>query len=274
MSKQAEWTGERMETSVFNEVTMEHLHRYALAMELAAGKKILDIACGEGYGANLLAAKAALVTGMDIDKTTIEKAKKKYNKENIIFKESRAENISANDCEFDLVVSFETIEHLSDHESMLKEIKRVLKPGGLLVISTPDKKVYADQRGYKNPFHQKELYQDEFNTLLKSLFTGVQLYSQQITHSSLVYSFKSTVLDLYSGDFEKIEKNTPDTPFYLIAMASDGDLPVINNSLFTCKAIVEQLLNEKEKMVKNTSAYKFGNFLLHPFRLIRKLIKK
>ena len=85
MSKQAEWTGERMETFVLNELTIEHLHRYALAFEFADGKKVLDIACGEGYGSNLLATKASHVSGMDIDKATIEKAKAKYDKDIAVF---------------------------------------------------------------------------------------------------------------------------------------------------------------------------------------------
>lgn len=73
MSKIKDWTGERLETFVFNETTIEHLHRYAIAMEFCSGKTVLDIACGEGYGSNLLSAKATHVTGMDADAITIEK---------------------------------------------------------------------------------------------------------------------------------------------------------------------------------------------------------
>jgi ubiquinone/menaquinone biosynthesis C-methylase UbiE len=274
MSKQAEWTGERLETFVLNEVTIEHLHRYALAMELAAGKNVLDIACGEGYGTNLLATKAAHVSGMDIDRSTIEKAKAKYNKNNISFTESRGENISANDHEFDLVASFETLEHLSDHASMLKEIKRVLKPGGLLIISTPDKKTYTDGRGYKNPFHVKELYHDEFDALLKSEFNHVEIYNQQITHSSLIKSAMAAGLDIYTGDFDKIEKNKLTQPVYFIALASDGELPALPISLFSGNLIIEQEFANQKKMVRDSFTYKLGHFILYPFKLVRKLIKK
>ena len=72
------WTGERWETFVYNETALEHLHRYAVACELSANKNVLDIACGEGYGSRLLALNAASVTGVDIDATTINKAKEKY----------------------------------------------------------------------------------------------------------------------------------------------------------------------------------------------------
>lgn len=274
MSKQAEWTGERMETFVLNELTIEHLHRYALAMEFATGKKVLDIACGEGYGTNLLASNAAHVTGMDIDKKTIQKAKIKYNKKNINFKESTAEKILANDNEFDLVASFETLEHLSDHISMINEIKRVLKPGGLLIISTPDKKTYSDQRDYKNPFHVRELYYGEFDVLLKSVFNNVCLYNQQITHSSLINSAMATRLEIYTGDFDKIEKNKPTGPVYFLALASDGELPALPNSLFSGNSIVDQQLADREKMLRHTITYRLGHLILYPFKMIRKLIKK
>ena len=274
MTKQPAWTGERLETSVFNETAIEHLHRYALAMELVAGKKVLDIACGEGYGTSLLATKAAHVTGMDADNSTIEKAIAKYKRENIRFVVAKAEKITAADNEFDLVVSFETLEHLEDQETMIKEIKRVLKPGGLLIISTPDKKNYSDKRQHVNPFHIKELYGGEFEALLLSAFGNVQVLQQQMTFSSLITTGAATGLDTYTGDFNTIEKNNTPEPLYQIALASDAELPVLPVSLFNGNSIVEQALKERETMVTGTITYKLGHFLLYPFKLIRNLFKK
>lgn len=274
MSKRSSWTGERLETFVFNETTIEHLHRYALAADLAAGKKILDIACGEGYGTNLLAAKAAHVTGMDLDKGTIEKAKATYSKANINFVLSGAEQIAAADNEFDMVVSFETLEHVQDHEAMMNEITRVLKPGGLLIISTPDKKTYSDKSGYNNPFHVKELYKDEFETLLRSFFRNAEVLGQRMTLASLIMAGDAAGLDTYTGDFEKLEKNPPTEPLYLIAVASDGVLPVLPNSLFTGHSIVEHALAEQAKMVTGTITYRVGHFLLYPFKMIKKIFTK
>ncbi len=274
MNKQPAWTGERLEPFVFNETAIEHLHRYALAMELAAGKKVLDIACGEGYGTSLLASKATYVTGMDADSSTIEKAIVKYKKENIGFAVAKAEKIAAAANEFDLVVSFETLEHLEDQETMIKEIKRVLKPGGLLIISTPDKKYYSDKRQYTNPFHRKELYAGEFEALLRSTFSNIRILQQQMTFSSLITTGAATGLDTYTGDFNTIEKNNTPEPLYLIALASDAELPALPDSLFNGNSIVEQALAEKEKMVTGTITYRLGHFLLYPFKLIRKLLKK
>lgn len=74
MNKKKNWTGERLETFVLNDSTIEHLHRYAIAKELAQGKHVLDIACGEGYGSNLLASSARFVDGVDIDQSTDRKS--------------------------------------------------------------------------------------------------------------------------------------------------------------------------------------------------------
>ncbi len=268
------WTGERLETFVQNETTVEHLHRYALAMELAAGKNVLDIACGEGYGAHLLSAMALQVTGMDIDAPTIEKAKAKYQQANVRFETAAAGSIPSANYEYDLVISFETLEHLDDQVAVIKEIKRILKPGGLLVISTPDKKNYSDKTGYTNPFHKRELYKDEFEALLKSQFKQVQVYNQQIAHASFFSAAAATGLDRYTGDFEKIEKNKPAEPLYLIALASDVELPVLPNSLFTGNSIVEKALAEREKMVTSTFTYRLGHILLYPFKATRDFLKK
>ncbi|HQW43790.1 MAG: class I SAM-dependent methyltransferase [Chitinophagaceae bacterium] len=274
MSKIKDWTGERLETFVFNETTIEHLHRYAIAMEFCSGKTVLDIACGEGYGSNLLSAKATHVTGMDADAITIEKATAKYKRDNLYFVQSKAEKIAAADTEFDIVVSLETLEHLSDHTAMMKEIKRVMKPGGLLIISTPDKKEYTDKRMYKNPFHIKELYRNEFEELLKSTFIHVQIFTQQMTHSSFINVAESEGINIYSGDFTAIKRNHYADSQFLIALASDNGLPILSNSLFNGNSIVEQALIEKEKMVMNTITYRLGHFILYPFKLIRDILKK
>ncbi|MBL7747081.1 MAG: class I SAM-dependent methyltransferase, partial [Chitinophagaceae bacterium] len=232
-----------------------------------------DIACGEGYGSYLLAAKAASVTGMDIDNTTINKAAQKYPKDNLRFTQAAAEKIPAADAQFDMVVSIETLEHLADHDTMIKEIKRVLKPGGLLVISTPDKKNYSDKRNYKNPFHLKELYRNEFEALLKSAFSQVRIYDQQMTYSSFINEANATGLTTYSGNYSSIEKNKPGEALYLLALAADSDLPTLPNSLFTGQSIVEQALAERERMVTNTLTYKLGHVLLYPFKLLRGIFK-
>lgn len=274
MSTPKKWTGERLETGIFTETTVEHLHRYALAMEVLKGKKILDIACGEGYGSSLLASVAASVTGVDKDKQVIRDAAEKYRKENLQFLEGDCTAIPCGDKAFDAVVSFETLEHVGEHDTMLEEIKRVLQPGGLLLISTPDKKNYSDRTGYQNPFHVKELYAGEFSALLQRHFKNIQVFNQQITLSSTITGGNAQGFTPYTGDFNAIRPDTGEDRLYCIALASDEQLPVLPNSIFNGNSILDSALEAREKMVTGTASYKLGHALLLPFKMIRKIFTR
>lgn len=274
MHKKQEGTGERLETSVFNETTIEHLHRYAIALEFVPDKNVLDIACGEGYGANLLAGKATKVTGVDKDDAVIKEAAGKYKKENLSFITGQAEAIPLAENSYDIVTSFETIEHVADQSKMLGEIKRVLKPGGLLIISTPNKKTYSDNTGRKNPHHTKELYEDEFASLLKKYFSNIEILKQETMLSSFISGSKQTALAQFEGDYDSIKSVTAAEGLYFVAFASDSDIPVINSSLYKGQSVYQNILKEREDFVANTITYRTGHFILYPFKLIRKLFGK
>lgn len=268
-----EWSGERLETYVFTDTTVEHLHRYSIAVELATGKNVLDIACGEGYGTNLLAETSKHVTGFDLDAQTIAKASSKYNKLNSTFICGNAENLPFEDNIFDLIVSYETIEHLENYKTAFSEIKRVLKPDGLLIISTPNKLNFSDKRSHKNPFHTKEFYEAEFISLIKTKFINYKLLHQQMTYSSFIYSSDTSKTQFYTGSFESIKPYTPESIF-LIVFASDIAIPTISNSLFNGENISDRALSEKENSIKNSISYKIGHAILYPFKLIRSRMKK
>ena len=134
-----DFTGERYLPERRGDIALEHRHRYLLACTYANGKDVLDIACGEGYGSSMLADVAKSVIGVDIAEEAIAHASTQYAASNLAFRQGNAAEIPLEDASVDLVVSFETIEHHDRHEDMLREIKRVLRPGGLLLISSPDK---------------------------------------------------------------------------------------------------------------------------------------
>ncbi len=141
---------ERLSPDTFSMSSVEHLHRYALAADICGGKDVLDIASGEGYGSNLLAQAAKTVIGVDISTEAIDQAKAKYVRPNLRFLRGAADAIPLDSSSIDVVVSFETLEHHDKHEEMLSEIKRILRPNGLLIISTPDKRFYSDT-GVRRP---------------------------------------------------------------------------------------------------------------------------
>jgi ubiquinone/menaquinone biosynthesis C-methylase UbiE len=271
--KKNQWTGERLETFVVNETMIEHLHRYALSKKLVKNLNVLDIASGEGYGSYLLSKEAKTVIGVDIDKTTIQKAQQKYNAPNLSYIQGSAAEIPLENGTIDIVVSFETIEHHDQHHKMMAEIKRVLKPNGLLIISTPDKKQYSDIPNYKNPFHIKELYENEFKDLIKKYFTNQFFLHQQSVFGSLIFSEKETsTWNKFEGNYQKIDTTDFQTGTYIIAIASDTSLQNISfdNSFWSDKDL---LFSNTSNNIKQSFRYKLGDSLLKPFSPIIKLWK-
>jgi SAM-dependent methyltransferase len=187
---QLEWTGERYVTSVGGEIEFEHTHRYLYALPFAEGATVLDIASGEGYGSALLGSVARRVIGIDIDESSVSHAKSKYKIDNASFIRGNCTEIPLSSDSIDLVVSFETLEHIIDHMKFFDEISRVLKPGGVLVISTPDRVPYNEMNGSANPYHLKELDRAEFKLLLKKRFKSVQLLGQCYLEGSLIDPLK------------------------------------------------------------------------------------
>lgn len=270
------YTGERLETHVYNDNTINHLHRYALAMNLIIGKDVLDIASGEGYGSYLISYKAHHVYGVDIDYDIIKDASKKYKRNNLEFILGSTSNVPLKDNSVDVVISFETIEHHDEHELMMLEIKRVLRPQGVLLISSPDKYFYSDLRNYKNKFHIKELYKNEFVDLISRHFNSHYLYSQSyFKGASLVFEdIKRKTFEFYSGDYLKIEKLTS-SPQFLIALCSDADLIKLDDSIFDGKhLLVNNIIEKRLDVVYNSNSYKVGHLILFPLKQIKRFVKK
>jgi SAM-dependent methyltransferase len=181
-------TGERMvPESAESDVFWEHIYRYVFARQFVRAKRVLDIACGEGYGTRgLLAAGAASVIGVDISQEACDHAREKYH---IDARCGSATDIPVEQSSVDVVVSFETLEHIVDQEAFVQECVRGLCPSGMLVISTPNRDVYRENC-QSNPFHCRELSEPEFITLLAPRFRSVRLYSQS-PKRAYPWSFRS-----------------------------------------------------------------------------------
>ena len=183
-----EWTGERfLPWRVDPALAYEHLHRYFFAAQFAGGKVVLDLASGEGYGCDILAATANRVVGIDIDQSAVDHARQRYTRSNLSFVQGSITLIPIQEsAAFDLIVCFEAIEHIEDHQGLLREIDRLLRPDGVLIVSTPNKTAYNEQIQHENTFHVKELEFDEFRSLLAQRFKHVGFLGQRIfAHSAL-----------------------------------------------------------------------------------------
>ncbi|MEJ1937994.1 methyltransferase domain-containing protein, partial [Nostoc sp. NIES-2111] len=181
-----EATGERYVSGLVGDIQSEHYHRYLLALRYCAGRDVLDVASGEGYGSALLGQVAASVIGVDIDPDSVRFANTHYLGDRVSFRCGDATALPINDASIDVAVSFETIEHLADHGAFLAEVRRVLRPDGMLVISSPDRTIYSADAGHENPFHVKELSRAEFLTLMRENFPHVVLLEQRALHGSVI----------------------------------------------------------------------------------------
>ena len=225
-----EFTGERYIPELNGEIQFEHLNRYFACLDVVISKEVLDIACGEGYGASILAKVAMSVVGVDIDAESISHASLKYQvQENLRFLEGTCSAIPLSDKSVDVVTSFETIEHHDQHDEMMQEISRVLRDDGLLIISSPNRLVYSDKPNYSNPFHVKELYYQEFVDLLNRYFKSVTIYGQRLGAASFIYPLENdseVFIDSYTGKFyaslgTKLQKFNLNDPVYYVAVCSN-----------------------------------------------------
>jgi hypothetical protein len=181
------FTGERFLPVCQGEIWLEHWHRYHFAASLSRDRRVLDVASGEGYGSALLALTAREVVGVDAAADAVAHAQIAYkDKRNLRFVSADCALLPFPDAAFDLVVSFETIEHITAQREFLAEIRRVLAPGGLLLLSSPNKAEYCDRRSYANPFHVAELYRDELRALLDEFFPHTAWYGQSIGFCSTI----------------------------------------------------------------------------------------
>jgi SAM-dependent methyltransferase len=172
------WRGERLYWDVASEEDRHlHLSRYQFARDLFQPNwDCLDAACGSGYGSAFLAEKVRSVRGVDLDPGAIEYAKSAYQRPNLSYYCADLQaTLPFADESFDAITSFETLEHVSDQRKMTAEFYRVLRPGGMLVISTPDRCV-SEQLRLDNRFHVAELSKREFVELLARSFIVEQLF--------------------------------------------------------------------------------------------------
>jgi 2-polyprenyl-3-methyl-5-hydroxy-6-metoxy-1,4-benzoquinol methylase len=172
------YTGERiLPGSVFNVTYQQSLLAYQFAAGLAHGKTVLDVACGEGYGIEALAQVAASVTGVDKDEPTIVEARRRYRQPNVSFIQADlfalAQKLSGQT--FDVVCCFQTIEHVVDHDAFIEVLKAVTTPGGKIIVSTPNKRMFPTF----NPYHVHEVDAAELRSRFERHFAEVQLYGVQ-----------------------------------------------------------------------------------------------
>jgi SAM-dependent methyltransferase len=140
-----------------------------------AGLEVLEAGCGEGYGADLISRIARRVIALDYDETTVAHVRARYPRVEVMH--GNLAELPLADASVDVVVSFQVIEHLWDQTQFVRECARVLRPSGLLMVSTPNRITFSPGRDTPiNPFHTRELNADELTRLLVDAgFTSVSM---------------------------------------------------------------------------------------------------
>lgn len=253
------FTGERYVPGIMGQIRVEHLHRYMFAVSRAAGCRVLDIACGEGYGSAALAQTASSVVGVDIAQDAIAHASARYTADNLRFVHGSLTSIPAADAAFDLVVCFETLEHVRDQELAIQEMRRVLRPEGLLIVSTPNRDAKDGALHEKNLHHSRELSEAEFRSMLAARFAHVSVMEQRFLHGSVIAGFDAppTMAPgvIASDDMMTMRASTGDLGrFYLIALASDHPHEFQALSVFDGAAELQRLTDEFTYAVKTMQA--------------------
>lgn len=176
-------SGERILENENPRLVREHLDRYRLALRyVKPTDSVLDCACGTGYGSHFLSDHVRQVEGVDVSEVAVGYAAGTYTKSNLRFSLGQADALPFKNATFDVYISFETIEHVPDPDALLNEAKRVLKPGGLFILSTPNRVInnLASGQRPQNPFHLFEWSFDEFHSCVSRHFSNVTYFGQRV----------------------------------------------------------------------------------------------
>jgi SAM-dependent methyltransferase len=153
-----------------------HLKAYEEAARLSVGKFVLDIGCNNGYGTSLISRSCARAVGLDVSTNAIEDAKARFGSSCVEFRTYDGITIPFADSKFDVIVSFQVIEHIEDTASYLSEIARLLRSDGIALFTTPNAAIRLDKGMVPwNKFHVREYMADELKRLLCSTFSEISL---------------------------------------------------------------------------------------------------
>lgn len=243
----SEFTGERVIPGQVNDdLWAEHIARYAFAARLAEKARVLDIGCGAGYGTAELAQHAQSATGIDISGDAIVYASEHYRIPNAAFLAASATAIPFPAASFDLITAFEVIEHLENWHELLIEARRLLRPDGTFLVSTPNKLYYAESRAKEgpNPFHSHEFEFAEFRDALATVFPQVTILLQNRLESQAFYPHATfcpvdAQLDTSRG--------SPAEAHFFLALCSIDCAPEIRSFIYVPRAA--NLLREREQHI-------------------------
>ncbi|MEK7604285.1 MAG: class I SAM-dependent methyltransferase [Patescibacteria group bacterium] len=242
--------GERMVPEMQRDdlIYLEHITRYLFAKQFVTQARVLDLACGAGYGSSMLAsANATHVHGIDVSPEAIAYAQKRYAHERISFQVGDADAIPLETGSIDVAVSFETIEHVHHPERFVKELVRVLKENGLLILSTPHSPVAPED----NEHHLHLFTAAQLLSLLHD-FPHIRTFYQNTVAASYVVEENHLKEGAYPLHTEQVSDKEPGQQQYIIVVASRHALPALQEiaTLFTDRELQKGLALERTHQLR------------------------
>lgn len=229
---------ERFTLSERGRVAYEHFHRYLLCRDYVAGKKVLDLASGEGFGSFVLARVAEEVQGIEIDAEAVERCNRSFSDvRNLGFRTGDVRALPFEDASFDVVIGLEIIEHIAEQDQLVKEARRVLRQDGIAIWSTPNVGIYNRYKA-PNRFHVQELDAQQLRALLDTSFSNVEILGQRLAIFSTLTptkaernasndpSYRAFAAEFPLGLAPRLDARAaalPD-PEYLVAISSNSEV--------------------------------------------------
>jgi SAM-dependent methyltransferase len=229
--------GERNLPGTLGDIQSEHYHRYLFALRLCADRDVLDIASGKGYGSHLLGQVARSVTGVDVDDGAVAHASSRFQTGHVTFKTGSGTALPLPAASVDIVVSFETLEHFATPTEFVREVRRVLRPDGIIVVSSPNRRIHSDQSAGHRPFPVRELDRDQFVALLEGGFRNVRLFEQRLLSGSIILRALTGDEKTLLEGFETTDRSAfarhggVPNPVCFIAVATNGVMPPYVDSI-------------------------------------------
>jgi ubiquinone/menaquinone biosynthesis C-methylase UbiE len=232
---------------VNDDLWAEHLARYAYATRLSKGARVLDIGCGAGYGTATLAQHALAATGIDVSADAVEFARAHYPLPNLTFLGASATALPFPSASFDVITAFEVIEHLDNWHDLLIEARRLLRPSGVFLVSTPNKSYYAESRAETgpNPFHSHEFEYAEFRDALAAVFPHVSILLQNRLESQAFYPHAT--FNPVDAQMDSARGSAEEAHFYLALCSIDC---AVEPRSFLYVPRAANLLREREEHIR------------------------